>query len=84
MIENLVVHCPMLKVVDNKSVHHVMFTGCVVHAGTVLYISVLVQPKVIMWYYLLVNRRGKKCVMRKVKNIGHSISIAGLRPMDMQ
>lgn len=53
----------MLEVIDNKPIHHVMLTSCIVHASAVLYVSIFVQPKVVIWHYLLVNQYVDKALV---------------------
>lgn len=45
----------MLEVIDNKPIHHVMLTSCIVHASAVLYISIFVQPEIVVWHDLFVK-----------------------------
>lgn len=49
---DLVIDSPMLQIVNNKAVHHMVLTSCVVHACAVLNTSILVKPKIITWHNL--------------------------------
>lgn len=49
---DLVIDSPMLQIINNKAVHHIVLTGCVVHACAVLNGSILVKPKIITWHNL--------------------------------